>query len=573
MSLIQSIVSMVRPAERASSWPLITVDDYAQMLSLGSFPFAVNTTMHQNREEVEANFTGLVQGAYRANGVVFACMAARQLLFSECRFQFQQMRGGRPGDLFGTPDLGIIERPEPGKTTGDLLSRAITDADLAGNWFGVRRPGRIRRLRPDWTYMILGSRENADVLSSDIDAELLGFAYKAGGLYSDSDPEFLDRTEVAHFAPYPDPLAHYRGMSWLTPVIREIMSDSAATLHKLKFFENNATVNLVVKFPPTMGKDKAQEWVELFEQDHKGAYNAYRTVYLGAGADVTVVGSDLKQQDFKAVQGAGETRIAAAARIHPTIVGLSEGLQGSSLNAGNFGAARRLVADGFLRPAWRNFAGSVEVIVPPPPGSRLWYDARDVPFLAEDVKDAAAVLAQEATAIRQLWDGGADPASAIEAVTAGDLRRLRHSGFLSVQMQPARPTGDTETVEEVPEAARSFVRVHAPTQRPSLPALASGPVRSTAEFWPVTGQAEGLHVGAGMVLPPDHYLAAAFPQFFEPATVIENRAALLASGPVDVRCTAQRPDGRACNQLVLKRLAPGGSVEAKCERCGALVTS
>lgn len=437
MSLIRSLATLIRPrSERASSWPLITVDDYAQMLSLGAFPFGLNTTMGSNREEVEANFTGLVQGAYRANGVIFACMAARQLLFSECRFQFQQMRAGRPGDLFGTPDLQIVERPEPGKTTGDLLSRAITDADLAGNWFGVRRPGRIRRLRPDWTYLILGSRENADILSTDIDAELLGFVYKPGGLYSDSEPEALDRSEVAHFAPYPDPLAAYRGMSWLTPVIREIMSDSAATLHKLKFFENAATPNLVVKFPPTMDKAKAQEWVELFEQDHKGAYNAYRTIYLGAGADATAVGTTLEQQDFKATQGAGETRIAAAARIHPTIVGLSEGLQGSSLNAGNFGAARRLVADGFLRPSWRNFAGSLEVIVPPPKGSRLWYDARDVPFLAEDVADAADVLTKEAMAIRTLTDAGFTPESVIDAVTAGDLRRLEHTGTYSVQLQP-----------------------------------------------------------------------------------------------------------------------------------------
>jgi hypothetical protein len=74
---------------------------------------------------------------------------------------------------------------------------------------------------------------------------------------------------------------------------------------------------------------------------HAGVANAYKTLYLTAGADATVVGKDLQQLDFKVVQGAGETRIAAAAGIHPVIVGLSEGLAGSSLNAGNFAAARR----------------------------------------------------------------------------------------------------------------------------------------------------------------------------------------------------------------------------------------
>jgi hypothetical protein len=36
-------------------------------------------------------------------------------------------------------------------TTGDLLTAGMLDADLAGDWFGIRRPGRIKRLRPDWT--------------------------------------------------------------------------------------------------------------------------------------------------------------------------------------------------------------------------------------------------------------------------------------------------------------------------------------------------------------------------------------------------------------------------------------
>jgi hypothetical protein len=30
---------------------------------------------------------------------------------------------------------------------------------------------------------------------------------------------------VAHWSPIPDPLANFRGMSWLTPVLREIDAD------------------------------------------------------------------------------------------------------------------------------------------------------------------------------------------------------------------------------------------------------------------------------------------------------------------------------------------------------------
>jgi hypothetical protein len=38
-------------------------------------------------------------------------------------------------------------------------------------------------------------------------------------------------------------------MSWLTPIVREIMGDNAATTHKLKFFENAGDSPMVVKRP------------------------------------------------------------------------------------------------------------------------------------------------------------------------------------------------------------------------------------------------------------------------------------------------------------------------------------
>ena len=42
---------------------------------------------------------------------------------------------------------------------------------------------------------------------------------------------FFDVNEIIHWAPLPDPEAEYRGMSWITPVIREVMGDTGMTLH------------------------------------------------------------------------------------------------------------------------------------------------------------------------------------------------------------------------------------------------------------------------------------------------------------------------------------------------------
>ena len=478
MSLVSSLLS--RPRTRAS----YTMDDYVTWLMASGAPL-LNQTWTTNKESIEGDFPGLVRTAYQSNGIVFAALITRFMLFSQARFAFQQLRAGQPGDLFGTPALRILENPEPGMVTGDLLAHALLDADLAGDWFGVRRPGRLKRLRPDWTTVIVGSANKAaENPGNDPDAEVVGYAYSPGGPYSSGETWTFAANEVAHFFPIWDPLSRYRGIPLPTAALREIGGDSAATAHKRQFFENAATPNLIVKFPAGLTIPKAKDMIDVFEQEHTGSLNAYRTMYLLGGADATAVGKDLQQMDFKATQGAGETRIAAALNVHPAIVGLSEGLQGSSLNAGNFSAVRRLQADKMLWPAWSNFAASMETIVPPPSGSRLWVDDRHIPFLREDVKDAAEIMATQATAMRTLGDGGWDHDAVVDAVTSGDLRRLSgaHSGLVPVQLQP--------------------------------PGSGQMAVAARSDFAPSTGKWSGSLIERGDLFEPNHPLVSAFPGLF-----------------------------------------------------------
>lgn len=395
-------------------------------------------------EKISNAFADYAVHGLLGNAAVAAIERVRVAVFSEARFQFQQLRGGRPGDMFGNADLSILERPWTGATTGDLMARMILDADLAGNSFWVEFASELVRLRPDWVEIILKPRwvDRYGDLTTEDDPDRrqlgwikIGYLYYEGGKLPGVRPAVFTPDEVVHFAPYPDPLATFRGMSWLTPVIREIQADTQATKHKLKFFENAASPNLAVKLPATITPAQFKEFVELMDERHKGVDNAYETLYTGGGADVTVIGANMQQMDFKITQGAGESRLAAAGGVHPAIAGLSEGLQGSSLNAGNFGAARRLVADATMRPLWRNASGSFEVLVPPPAGSRLWVDTRDVAFMREDAKDAAEITEIQARTITALVQEGFTPESSKAAVLAQNMALLEHSGMVSVQLQ------------------------------------------------------------------------------------------------------------------------------------------
>src|SRR5512143_1242197 len=199
-------------------------------------------------EPASDDFEGLVRSAYRADGVVFACMLARLSVFSDVRFQFRELRNGAPGDLIGNPDgrnpasrgLALLRTPWLGATTGDLLARMIQDVDISGNAFVVRMEDQLVRLRPDWVTIVAKTPEDASLWHPA--ATVAGYIYTPGGTASQEEPISFLREDVAHFAPTPDPSQRFRGISWLEPVIPEIMADKSATRHKQAFFDNGATV-------------------------------------------------------------------------------------------------------------------------------------------------------------------------------------------------------------------------------------------------------------------------------------------------------------------------------------------
>jgi phage portal protein BeeE len=415
-----------------------------------TYPYLASTSLAGDRERIESSFEGYVQGAYKADGIVFACIAARTRVFSQARFQWREFRAGRPGDLFGTTDLALLEDPWPNGTTGELLARMEAVASLAGNYYATTADdqGRLGRaatgnrrivhLRPDWTDIVIDAPSGNP---NGLDARVVGYSYwpPASAGLNRPEPVILLPSEVCHFSPIPDPLARFRGMSWLTPIVEEIRADKAATLHKSRFFSNGATPNMAVVFNENTGREAFEAFVDKFNDTHQGADNAYKTLFLAGGADIRPLSVDLRQLDFKATQGAGETRIAAAAGVHPVIVGLSEGLQGSSLNAGNYNAAKRNFAETTLQHLWSVAAASLASLVTAPSDrARLWFDARDIPFLREDAADLAEIRGRDAQTIRTLVDGGFEPDAAVAFVTTNDPSRLsgRHSGLLPVQLQP-----------------------------------------------------------------------------------------------------------------------------------------
>lgn len=415
-----------------------------------------NSATGPEQEVLDTSFVAYCQYLYKKNGVVFSAIDRRQQVFSQARFQWQRWTGGRPQDMFGNADLALLERPWPNGTTGEMLSRMEIDGSISGNsyWTTCDDRGRLGRsarkdanrrlvrMRPDWVTLIIGAPSGNPY---GLDARVVAYQYlprpdngygNSGYATTVQEPILLLPEEVCHYSPKPDPLARFIGMSWLTPIITDIFADDAAAIHKMSFFKNGASPRLAITFDKEVPAKDLDLYKRKFDDMHSGSENAYGTLFMGGGADVRPLTVDLRALDYKMTTGAGETRMAVASGVPAVILGISEGLGGSSLNEGNFRAAKRLFVDGTIQDLWRKVAPSLEVLLTTPPnGAELAVDARDIPFLREDSDQQAAIRAQDATTMVALVNGGFEAESIKLYMATSDVSRLVHTGMVSVQLQ------------------------------------------------------------------------------------------------------------------------------------------
>lgn len=392
---------------------------------------------------------------YKGSAVVFGTAWARTRPFSEIMFKWRPMDAQNVSySLFGSKSLTLLENPWPYGKTRDLLVRAIQDVDIGGNFFAVREIGpdgkpRLRRLRPDWVDIVMDTDPRWATRSN-----VTGYAYYPGGAFvgSDSKPEIYLPEQICHWAPFPDPAAMYRGMTWLTPALNDVLVEQETNKHKVSFFKRGAILSTLIVFPPGMGGDEAQSYKDKFESMYGGMLNSGRPMYIGGGVDVKVLETDFSKLDMKSIIGMAETHIAMAAGVHPTVVGMSEGMQGASLNAGNYETANRGFVNSTMRFLWGSFCGAIEHLVDKPrerSGNAiiLWYSDADVSILNDDRQERSEIQSKDSQTMINMAMAGWTYESVVEYMVTGNPEVLVDSGYRSVQLyRPGEtPTDDNTT--------------------------------------------------------------------------------------------------------------------------------
>ncbi len=448
-------------------YPQFLNDYYSQFGYAGSlYPLALTQSAlsWSKTEEISSTLPNYVT-ALRRSPPAFAAQLVRASVLSMARFTFRSRpNSSTPRRTFGTADLLPLEKPFTNMSTGELISRMEWSAGLAGNAYVLRQPNLgasgsdspylLRVLRPDWTAIVYGSQAEPDDPKGALDAEIVGYVYKNGGFTQQNRASMtvLLPDTVAHWSPLPDPMSPGLGMSWITPALRDIQADISALEHKIAYFTNGATPNLVIKGLPATTTQQFKDAVDALELAHKGSVNAFKTLYLATGADATVVGSNLAELDLSSITAHGETRVSYLSRVPAVILGIAAGLKGSSLNAGNYGEARRNFADSWVYPTLSSLCASLAVLINIPGGAELWFDVADIPLLREDAKDAAEIEEIKEKTIVAYVSAGFKPDSVIAAVRGADISQLVHDDrFTSVQLQILANAGKPPQPAESPQ--------------------------------------------------------------------------------------------------------------------------
>lgn len=434
MRLLQALAT--RPADpEPMNGPPFTYGRRSAMSIPGSDPTRADST-----------FESMVTEIHNKNSAVSAAVTARALLLSQVVFAYADMSDpAAPLEFNASTD----RLNSPGSMPrSSLLMRMEQDASYAGAAIVVSRRTRpgLFRLDPTRVTMVFGSNSDptwsAGEMRLPYDAQLTGIIYNSAEVGTAGwnsprmeDLELFELGEFVYWAPEPDPIHWWRGQSWIASLLEDVSLDGQISDHQSKFFEHAATPNLVFLMDPQRSQDEVKAYAEIVNAKHSGARNAWRNMFLGGAVDVKTVGTDLSKLSLKDIQGGLETRIAMRSRVPAVVLGAREGLSGSSLNTGNYSAARRLLADGWFSPYVGGLCEAFEAIAPPPRRKRLTHDPSKVLFLQEDRKDEAEINQTKVTAIRALADGGFDPATAVAVVAPEWSGKLDHTGRLSVQLQ------------------------------------------------------------------------------------------------------------------------------------------
>jgi HK97 family phage portal protein len=356
------------------------------------------------------------------NSAVFACLQTLTRAYVEPPLRVYTFDGDAPVPVDGHPLAALLRRPNPFMPGKPFLRYTEWCKHTYGNAYwrkiraGTSGSGNVVELWP------ISPSKMAPVTYKGSGDFISAYRYTIdGGKYED-----IPVSDIVHFRMGIDDDDQRVGCSGLQRLLREVASDTEATLFADRLLRNNAVPGLVVVPPKdaTMDEQRAQEVKARIESAY-GGENTGRVGVVSPGSDLKMLGFDPQSMDLSTLHRIPEERISAVLGVPAVLAGLGAGLQNATYS--NVRELREFFTESTLVPLWAEDGETITHQLLPDfsadPTMYVAFDTDDVRALQQDESDlytrlSAAVVAGWLLPADARDEAGYDPAPQLDAPAA-----------------------------------------------------------------------------------------------------------------------------------------------------------
>lgn len=377
------------------------------------------------------------------NSAVMACVKFATRAFPEAPLVVERLNG----DVWEAQRkhglTALVAKPNPYYSGTLLWSATLLSLMVDGNayWLRLRGAGGAGKTRELWYLPHFSVTPKCE----PGDAYVSYYEYRAKGQVFRLPPE-----DVVHFRDGIDPEQPMLGLSPLKSVAREILTDNEIAQYSHSILRNMGVVGVLIT-----PKDSQS----VFEDGHaeliKARFSATTTgnlrgepLVLDAPLDVQSPGWSPKDLEVDVLRQVPESRICAVLGIHPTVVGLSVGLEHSTFS--NMREAREMAYESFIIPMQALCADALNGQLLPDLGDehaeRCRFDTSQVRVLQEDENSKAERLGKA-------YQFGGIKRSEYRAALGYDSTPEDEFYFTDLQFAGGRALSQAEVVKSLRERA------------------------------------------------------------------------------------------------------------------------
>lgn len=318
------------------------------------------TSMNTNGVEVTqlVNYHTYVEEGYKRNAVVYSAVREIARTAPSARLQVHKRLNRGQTEIQEThPVQKLLDFPNQLQSHYDFLETLISYLNLDGNAYVIRERDEVdggKRTvsmwlpRPDLMTPVLNNSKSI----FDQDA-ILGYVY----VMQTGEKLYFLPEDVIHFK-YPNPNDPHgglgRGHPPLMAAAADADNDNSQTSFIKQFFINGAVPSGIIKSKNILEDSEVRRIQSRIGEQYAGEVNWHKIMVLDADAEYQQTGLNLDQMVFPDLRAISETRICAAFKVPPVLIGVKAGLDAATYS--NYALARRALWEDNIIPTTTKIA-------------------------------------------------------------------------------------------------------------------------------------------------------------------------------------------------------------------------